>query len=129
MKILDSDHWVAILRGRLSTSEHAPPDEPLAITAISVGELVHGAMKSARTEENLGRVELLLATTMVLPYDERAAQLFGWLKAHLEKQGMKLADLDLQIASIALAHGLPLVTHNQRHFQRIPGLQLEDWLA
>jgi len=129
MKILDTDHWIALLRGHLSLVNAVSPDEPLAITSISVGELIHGAMKSARAADNLTRLELLLATLTILPYDERAAFKFGLLKAQLEKKGMRLADLDLQIASIALVHDVPLVTHNTRHFQRIPELVLEDWLS
>ena len=129
MKLLDTDHWVALLRGRLSLERRVSPDEPLAITAISVAELTHGASKSARAEENLARLDILLATLIILPFDEAAARRFGALKAVLEQAGNRLADFDLQIASIALANDLPLITHNTRHFTRIPGLQLDDWLV
>ena len=129
MKLLDTDHWVALLRGRLSLEGRVSPDEPLAITAISVAELTHGASKSARAEENIARLDILLATLIILPFDEAAARRFGALKAVLEQSGNRLADLDLQIASIALANDLPLITHNTRHFTRIPGLQLDDWLV
>jgi tRNA(fMet)-specific endonuclease VapC len=129
MKLLDTDHWVALLRGRLSLEGRVSPDEPLAITAISVAELTHGASKSARAEENIARLDILLATLIILPFDEAAARRFGALKAVLEQAGNRLADFDLQIASIALANDLPLITHNTRHFTRIPGLQLDDWLV
>lgn len=129
MKLLDSDHWVALLRGRLSLEDHVAPDESLAITAISVGELVHGAKKSRHANSNLAQLDILLATLIILPFDEGAARRFGLLKAELEAVGQRLADLDLQIASIALANSLPLVTHNTRHFSRIPDLLLQDWLA
>ena len=129
MKLLDTDHWVALLRGRLSLEGKVSPDESLAITAISVAELTHGASKSARVEENLARLDILLATLIILPFDEAAARHFGALKAALEQSGNRLADLDLQIASIALANDLSLITHNTRHFARIPGLQLDDWLV
>ncbi len=129
MKLLDTDHWVALLRGRLSLEGRVSPDEPLAITAISVAELTHGASKSARAEENLARLDILLATLIILPFDEAAARRFGALKAVLEQSGNRLADLDLQIASIAWANDLPLITHNTRHFTRITGLQLDDWLV
>jgi len=129
MKLLDTDHWVALLRGRLSLEGKVSPDESLAITAISVAELTHGASKSARVEENLARLDILLATLIILPFDEAAARHFGALKATLERSGNRLADLDLQIASIALANDLSLITHNTRHFARIPGLQLDDWLV
>ncbi|MFO7615657.1 MAG: type II toxin-antitoxin system VapC family toxin [Bacteroidales bacterium] len=131
MKILDSDHCVALLRGLLDLEGFASPDEELAVTAVSVGELAHGAHKSQRAADNLARLDVLLAALIILPYDERAARQFGLLKAALEQRGERLSDLDLQIASIALAEDAPLVTHNQAHFQRLAALatlRLEDWL-
>jgi tRNA(fMet)-specific endonuclease VapC len=128
VKVLDSDHCVAVLRGSLSLRDYAEPTEVLFITAISAAELTHGVYKSARPEENLARLEILLAELEVLPFDSTSARQFGILKAELEKSGGRLADLDLQIASIALSHRFSLVTHNLRHFSRIPDLQLEDWL-
>ncbi|HEX9615767.1 MAG TPA: type II toxin-antitoxin system VapC family toxin [Anaerolineales bacterium] len=131
MKILDSDHCVAILRARLDLAGRVAPDEELGITAISVGELVHGANKSRRAAENLARLDVLLATLTVLPYDELPARRFGHLKAQLEQAGEIISDLDLQIGCIALERDAALVTHNQKHFSRLAGLAglvLEDWL-
>lgn len=128
MKILDSDHCVALLRGYLDLRGRVSPAEELAVTAVSVGELVHGAHKSSRAAENLARLDVLLAAVTILPLDEGAARRFGLLKAKLERSGMGLSDLDLQIASVSLQQAAPLVTHNQQHFQRVPDLVLEDWL-
>ena len=64
----------------------------------------------------------------ILSFDEQSARLFGRLKAQLQLASHPLDDLDLMIASIALAHHAPLVTHNQRHFRRVPDLVLEDWI-
>lgn len=129
MKILDSDHCIAVLRGELDLRGHIAPDESLAVTAISVAELSHGAYRSTRAEENITRLEVLLAAVIILPFDEFAARRFGQLKTKLERNGSTLADLDLQIASIALEHNRPLVTHNQKHFSRVQGLKIEDWIA
>lgn len=131
MKILDSDHCVAILRAQLDLSGRVAPDEELAVTAISVGELMHGAAKSQRAAHNLARLDVLLAAVTILPFDEWSARRFGQLKAQLEQAGEVISDPDLQIASIALDQGAVLVTHNQKHFSRLSnlaGLLLEDWL-
>jgi len=131
MKILDSDHCVAILRGKLDLGKFVQPDEELALTAISVGELMHGAHKSTRASDNLTRLDVLLSALIILPFDDLAARQFGWLKARLEEQGQPIADLDLQIASIAISQKAPLITHNNAHFERITslaGLELADWL-
>ena len=129
MKILDSDHCIAILRGKLDLSGKIESNDDLAVTSISVGELAYGAHRSSRPEENLTRLDVLLAMLTVLSFDETCARRFGLLKATLEHAGTPLHDLDLQIASIAVEHNAILVTHNQRHFVRIEGLNLEDWLV
>ena len=132
MKILDSDHCVAILRAQLDLTGRVPPDAELGITAISVGELVHVATKSQRAVDNLARLDVLLAALTVLPYDEWSARRFGQLKAQLEDSGEVIGDLDLQIASIALDQNAALLTHNQKHFLRLTnlvGLVVEDWLG
>jgi len=132
MKILDSDHCIAILRAQLHLTGRVAPDEELAITAVSVGELVHGATKSQRAADNLARLDVLLAALTILPYDESSARRFGQLKAQLEQMGEVISDLDLQIASIALEQDAAFATHNQKHFSRLTnlaGLVLEDWLA
>lgn len=127
--ILDSDHCIAILRKQLDVSAWINPQAALFVTAITVSELTFGAHKSARVAHNLAQVDLLLAGMTVLPFDTEAARRHGELKDILRRAGTPLADLDLQIASIARSHGLPLVTHNTAHFDRVPGLALVDWLA
>jgi tRNA(fMet)-specific endonuclease VapC len=132
MKILDSDHCVAILRGRLDLTDQVSPEEELAVTTVSVGELVHGAAKSQRARDNLARLDVLLAALTILPFDEWAARRFGHLKAELEQAGEVIGDLDLQIASIAVEQDATLVTHNHKHFSRLAdpaGLTIEDWIS
>jgi predicted nucleic acid-binding protein len=126
--ILDTDHCVAILRGRQRLDEKIAPDMPLFITAITVSELIYGAYRSQRVGENIGHINLLVQSVAVLPFDETTARRCSELKELLRRDGQTLGEPDLQIASIALSHSLPLVTHNTAHFNRIPGLVLLDWL-
>lgn len=127
--ILDSDHCIAILRKRLDVSTRINLQTPLFVTAITVSELTFGAHKSARVAQNLAQVDVLLNGVTILPFDTDAARRHGELKDYLRRAGTPLADLDLQIACIALVHALPLATHNTSHFNRIPGLHLVDWLV
>lgn len=127
--MLDTDHCVAILRGQLDVGTHVEPTMPLFATAITVSELVYGAYKSNRPEHHLAQVDQLLDGVTVLPFDTEAARRCAQLKDTLRRAGKPLSEPDLQIASIALCHALPLATHNQRHFARVPGLTLVDWLA
>lgn len=131
MKILDTDHCVAVLRGRLDLRARAQPDETLAITTISVAELAYGAHKSDRRRENLASLDVFLASLEMLPFDHASAWQYGSLRAALEKDGQVISDLDLQIASIALQAEALLLTHNQGHFERLQHyseLHLDDWL-
>ena len=64
----------------------------------------------------------------VLPFNEAAAEIYGALRADLERIGKRLDDPDLRIASIALSRDLTLVTGNVRYFSRVPGLRIENWL-
>jgi tRNA(fMet)-specific endonuclease VapC len=129
VKLLDTDHCIAILREKLDLRERVSPAEELATTAISVAELTHGAHHSARRDDNLARLEVLLSALTVLSFDEAAGRRFGALKAQLEERGEPLDDLDLQIASIAITYDLPLVTNNTKHFKRVDSLRLLNWLA
>jgi tRNA(fMet)-specific endonuclease VapC len=97
-------------------------------TSITVAELVYGAQRVGR-EALTARVEAVVrGAQAVLPFDTAAARRFGELKAELERRGEPLAEPDLRIAAIAVSRGLTLVTRNVRHFRRVPGLVVENWV-
>lgn len=126
--MLDTDHCVAILRGKLNVDEFVDPATTIFLSAITVSELVYGASKSNRPEHHLRQVNLLVEGTTVLSFDELEARRCGLLKDKLRRDGLLISEPDLQIASIALENALPLATHNYNHFARIPGLSLLDWM-
>ena len=66
---------------------------------------------------------------MSLPFDDLAAEAYGRIRARLEQAGQLIGPNDLLIAAIAVAHQVTLVTHNTREFQRVEGLQIDDWEA
>ena len=134
MYLLDSDILINLIRRAPSTMLIArlasvPPEQQFT-SSITLGELVYGAFKlQARTDELLQQLEeSLLPNLPVLPFDSAAAQYYGEVRADLERRGMPLGDADLRIGCIALAHGLTMVTGNVRHFERIPGLTVENWI-
>lgn len=105
------------------------PVEEQCTTAVTVAELAYGAAKRGSAGLDARVRELLQSALRVVPFDNRAARVYGPLRAQLEREGRRLEEADLQIASIALARDLTLVTGNVRHFARVPGLRFEDWLA
>jgi len=104
------------------------PDEQCT-TAITLGELLYGLARRGgeRLSERM-REALRDRAQIVFPFDERAAEVYGALRAGLERRGTRLDDPDLRIASIALARDLTLVTGNVKHFARVPDLHVENWL-
>ena len=98
-------------------------------TSITVGELLYGARKRG-SEALLSDIERLLASDIqTLSFDEPAARAYADIRVQLEGAGQRLDDPDLRIAAICVAHDLILVTGNVRHFERVPGLRIENWLA
>ena len=100
----------------------------LAISTVTLMELIYGAEKSGNPQRNLTVVEGFVARLEVLDYDDHAAEHSGQLRAELAKAGTPIGPYDQLIAGHARALGLILVTNNLREFQRVPGLRVEDWL-
>ena len=102
---------------------------PDAVNVCSIvkAEMYAGAMKSNDPARTRSKQQAFLAQFISLPFDDAAAEVYAIIRTHLEAQGTPIGPYDLQIAAIALANNLILVTHNTREFSRIPGLMLEDW--
>ena len=98
-------------------------------SAVVVGELFEGAFRSGHGRHLENVESQVLPRLAVLPFGVGEARRFGELAAALQADGRPLADADLQIAATALHHDLVLVTGNLRHFERVPGLELEPALA
>ena len=101
----------------------------MAISSITLAELTHGAEKSDRVTENLEVIDNFCSRLEVLPYGEKAAQHYGAIRAVLEKLGQPIGVNDIHIAGHARSEGLALVTNNVSEFERVPGLELEDWIT
>ncbi|MBM4467510.1 MAG: type II toxin-antitoxin system VapC family toxin [Chloroflexi bacterium] len=128
--LLDTDTCVFWLRGYVSVRDHlaAVSPEVIAISVITLAELRYGAACSARPASNHQAVDDFISALFVLGVHPETAHAFGEIKAHLRKKGMLIDDLDLLIAAAARTHDLTLVTNNQDHFGRIPGLRLDNWM-
>lgn len=134
MYLLDTDIISHVLRRspplHLIARIAATPPEAQFTSAITLGELYYGVYRLGQGASGLlGRLDQLLADErVVLPFDMAAARRYGELRAALERHGTPIGDADVRIAAIALDRGLTVVTGNVRHFQRVPGLVVENWL-
>ena len=100
----------------------------MAISSVTLAELLHGAEKSSRVSENLSVIEDFCSRLEVLSYGAKAAQHYGAIRASLEKIGQPIGVNDLHIAGHARSEGLVLVTNNMSEFARVPALELENWV-
>lgn len=132
MYLLDTNTCIGYLSGRASgvvRKMETLPVDAIAVCAVVKAELFYGAMRSVDPERALSEQQLFLNQFVSLSFDDRAAVVYGRIRAALFAAGTPIGPNDLLIAAIALAHSLTLVTHNTREFQRVSGLRIEDWEA
>ena len=99
-------------------------------TAINIGEIYFGAYRSPKKNAILAAfTETVFPNVNILPFDSKSVQVFGMLKAELEKSGIGCSEPDLRIAATAVQHNLTLITGNTKHFRCIPKLKIANWMA
>jgi tRNA(fMet)-specific endonuclease VapC len=101
----------------------------IALSVITVAEVLHGAYFSAKPQETLQATQSLISQFRVIDLTPPIADKFGLIKTDLRRQGQIIADFDLLIAATALTNNCILVSNNTKHFQRLStmGLILENW--
>jgi tRNA(fMet)-specific endonuclease VapC len=128
---LDADICISALRGKARRFEQAVREhaaEGIGVSSIVEAELLLGAAKSARSEQNARIVRIFVSRFIILPFDSRCAERYAWLRAELESRGAAIGANDMLIAATALAESATLVTSNRSEFLRVAGLQIADWL-
>jgi len=127
--ILDTDICIYWLKGNQKIEQMAMKVglDSICVSFITISELYYGAFKSEKVQENLALVGKLQERLTIVESDSNICSNFGRLKAHLEKKGTIIDDADLFIAASALTTKSVLVTNNEKHFDRIEKLKLENW--
>lgn len=100
-----------------------------AISVITWGELLYGAEKSRHREKALQLLEEFKGLVPVLPMPETAGKVYGAVRALLESEGKPIGNNDLWIAVHAISAKLTIITNNEREFQRVPGLNVQNWVS
>ena len=128
--LLDTNVCIMYLKGRsMSINNHLDnlEAEKIAICSVVKAELFYGSMRSNNTQKSLNIQKSFLQQFVSLPFDDLCAEIYGNIRANLANKGTPIGSNDIQIASIALANNLILVTHNVSELSRVQGLQIEDW--
>ena len=132
LHLLDTDTCSYVIRGAFGALDArlamASP-ESLAVSAITRAELMFGLEKRGKPRALSRLIHGFLDTIAVMPWDTPAADHFARLRATLERAGTPIGLMDTMIAGHALALEATLVTNNQKHFQKVAGLKMENWSA
>ena len=130
--LLDTNICIYIHRQRpekvLTRFQKLKPGDA-AISVVTWGELLYGAEKSKQKKKALQMFEEFKTFVPVLPIPEAAGNAYGIIRASLDSKGTPIGNNDLWIAAHAKAADLTIVTNNEREFQRIPGLKIQNWAA
>lgn len=132
MYMLDTNICIYVLKNRSDRLRHKfKAIKNLCISSVTYAELCFGiengddTVKKARWEQ----LDLFIQRLRIDPWDEDAARHYGFVRALLKKQGHRIGNNDLLIASHARSMNAVLVTNNLREFNRVPDLSLENWTA
>lgn len=128
--MLDTNICIHVIKNRPETVirnflKHEPGE--LCISSITYAELMHGVEKSQDSERNRVALTLFLSPISILSFDNFAAEEYGKIRADLERKGTPIGPMDTLIAAHARAEDLILVTNNTREFNRVEGLNVENW--
>jgi tRNA(fMet)-specific endonuclease VapC len=130
--LLDMNTCVEFLRkgaaSKVAARLRAALPGSVVLCSVVVGELLYGAWRSSNPVTTRAQVLAFTSQLVSLPFDDLAAEPYGQIRAHLASIGPLIGPYDLQIAAIARANGLRVVTHNTNEFSRVHGLVIEDWL-
>jgi tRNA(fMet)-specific endonuclease VapC len=102
----------------------------IALPSVVLHELRYGWLKmsAGKKKDAIGHyLQTVVSVLPVFDYDARAARVHAQLRAESEAAGKPLPFVDGQIAGIAIANGLTLVTRNTKDFANISSLQLTNW--
>lgn len=124
--LLDTNIAIRILNREVDPEAMRDQGLEAFLCVTVVGELLFGASKSARPDENRARVDRLLDVCPLLPHDVETAKRYGALKAELRRKGRPIPENDVWVAASALQHGLILAARDQ-HFSQVDNLEVEAW--
>ena len=130
MYLLDTNIVSYWMRGDQDLIDEIKSHKPfdLAMSTITLAEIYYGIEKSpVKKKERRNKIERIYSLLEIYPFDEPAALKYAIIRTQLEKDGLMISERDLQIASIAVANRLIVVTHNVKEFTRISKLKTEDW--
>jgi len=128
--MLDTDICSYIIRERpLKVFEHfeALKMDQICISAVTYAELIYGVEHSSSKKINRSIVNQFVKHLSIIDWNKKAAEHYGNIRAILQADGNIIGAMDMMIAAHARSRKMVLVTNNEKHFKRVPKLQIENW--
>lgn len=129
--MLDTNTCILLIKHRPKTLYDrisVLPLENLAVSSIAIAELWYGVSLSQKKRNNEAALKDFLDYVYVLDWPHGAGPVYGSIRKHLKEIGTPIGAMDLLSAAHALFLGAVLVTDNTKEFERVPGLNLENWI-
>ena len=129
--LIDTDIIINSIKGNTTVNQYIAKYAaiPKAISIITFGELLYGAKKSRQKDKNTSVIYRLSEIFPIVGVTRSTIETFTDIKLVLDKKGEAIEDFDLLIAATALSLNYTLVTNNTKHYKRIEGLQIENWMS
>ena len=131
MIFLDTDACSLLIRGgskRLEARVREVPPREVCISAVTRAELLYGLARKPEATRLADSVHSFMSRVRSIAWSNEAAAHYAHIRAHLESTGAPIGNMDQMIAAHARSAAVPLVTGNARHFRRIPGVEVLDWV-
>lgn len=127
--MLDTDIASYLIRGTSDALnvKFAKEFNSTCISAISAAELHYGGMKK-NSKALIQKINVFCELVVIKEWTSETSLKYAAIRAYLEKNGNPLESMDMLIAASAIAEKAILITNNEKHFSRIPGLKIENWL-
>ncbi|MBP3227382.1 MAG: PIN domain-containing protein [Bacteroidaceae bacterium] len=127
--LLDTDTWIEYFHRRCGVEAkiNALPANEIFASEVTIAELTYGALHSKAIERHLKETQMIEDAFTVLPISD-ALRDYAEIRHATASQGLGVADFDILIGATARHYGLTVVTHNTKHFGRMPGVQIVDWI-
>ncbi|MEA2084529.1 MAG: type II toxin-antitoxin system VapC family toxin [Thermodesulfobacteriota bacterium] len=129
MYILDTNTLIYFFKGigNIASILLSKSPKDISIPSIALYELEVGIAKSTKPNKRRKQLELLISRISISSFGIKEAEVAAMIRANLETKGTPIGPYDTLIAGTALSANATLITHNTKEFERVNGLNIEDW--
>ena len=124
--ILDTDWIINLLAGKKDAEEGIQQFDPeeIVVSLVTIAEIYESAYNFANSEAHIQKFRSFLSNFQLLNLNLPIIEKFAEVRAHLRRRGQMISDFDILLGATAMHYDLIVLTHNKKHFQRIPDIKI-----